>query len=127
MKKRHLVNAGKQSQLKPIKANKMPKQTQFKPNQSQNKPNTKPKQTQFRCSIMLNCAICSANTSNGLGKFRESADTYYDRENTLENCCEMAMIMPDVASTTFRPKGNSNSRSKYVFEVETIQFGGKPL
>jgi hypothetical protein len=86
-----------------------------------------PKRTQFQCSIMLNCAICSANTSTGPGKFRESADTYYDRENTLENCCEIAMLMPNVAYTTFRPKGNSNSRRKCAFEVETIKFGGKPL
>jgi hypothetical protein len=75
---------------------------------------------------MLNCAICSANTSTGPGKFRDSADIYYPVENTLEKYCEMAMIMPNVAYTTFRPKGNSNSRSKFAFEVETIQFGGKP-
>ena len=88
-----------------------------------------PKRTQFQCSIMLNCAICSANTSTGPVKFRESADTlsYYDRENTLAKYCEMAMIMPNVAYTTFRPKGNSNSRSKCAYEFETIKFGGKPL
>jgi hypothetical protein len=39
----------KRTQTKPIKANKMPKQTQNKPNQ-----------TQFQFSTMLNCAICSA-------------------------------------------------------------------
>jgi hypothetical protein len=50
-----------QTQTNPIKANKTPKQTQFKP-----------KQTQFHGSIMLNCAICSANTSTGPGKFRNS-------------------------------------------------------
>ncbi len=112
-----------QSQSKPIKANKMPKQTQYEP-----------KQNQFlsaisvagQCSIMINCAICSANTSTSPDKFRESADTYYDVKNTLVKCCEMAMIVHSVAYTTFRPKGNSNSRSKCVFEVETIQFGGKP-
>ncbi len=85
----------------------MPKQTQFKPKQTQFKPKQtqfKPKQTKFQCSI-----------------------TYYDRENTLVKCCEMAMIVHNVASTTFWPKGNRNSRSKYAFEVETIYFGGKPL
>jgi len=94
---------------KPIKANTKPKQTQYKP-----------KQTQFQCSIMLNCAICSANTSTGTGKFRESADTYYDRENILVKYCEMAMIVHNVAYTMLRPKGNKNSRSKCAFEVETI-------
>ena len=106
----------KQTQSKPIKANKMPKQTQYEPNQ-----------TQFQCSIMLNCAICSANTSTGPDKFQESADTYYDVKNTLEKCCEMAMIVNNVAYTTLRPKGNDNSRSKFTCEVETIQLGGKPL
>ncbi len=87
----------------------------------------KPKQPQFQCPTMLNCAICSANTSTGSGTFRESADAYYDRENTLVICCAMAIIDNSVAYTTFRPKGNSNTRSKCGFEVETIQFGGKPL
>ena len=113
-----------QSQLKPIQSQSKPKQTQFKP-----------KQTQFlpaismagQCSTMLNCAICSANTSTGPGKFQESTDTYYDRENTLVKCCEMVMLMPNVVYMAFRPKGNSNSRSKCAFEVETIQFGGKQL
>jgi hypothetical protein len=81
---------------------------------------------------MLNCAIYAqgiytANTSTGPGKFRESVDTYYDRKNTLENWCEMAMLMPNVAYTTFWPKGNSNSRSISGFGFGTIQFGGKPL
>ena len=103
---------------KPIKANIMLKQSQFKPNQ-----------TQFQCSITLNCAICKNNTSTGPVKFRESADTlsYYNMKNTLEKYSEMAIIMPNVACTTFRPKGNSNSRSKCELEVESIHFGGKPL
>ncbi|MBW8039875.1 MAG: hypothetical protein FVQ85_07755 [Planctomycetes bacterium] len=97
-----------------------------------NEPKTNPNEpnlSQFQHSTMLNCAICSANTSTGPDKFQESADTlsYYDRENTLVKCSEMAMIMPNVAYTTFRPKGNDNSRSKCVCEVETIQLGGKPL
>ncbi|MHC4445955.1 MAG: hypothetical protein ACYTA5_25450, partial [Planctomycetota bacterium] len=49
-----------QSQTNPIKAQKMQKQTQYKPK-------TKPIQTQFQCSIMLNCAICRAKTSTGPG------------------------------------------------------------
>ncbi len=57
------------------------------------------------------------------------ADTlsYYDVKNTLVNCSATAMIVHSVAYTIFRPKGNSNSRSKCAFEVETIQLGGKPL
>jgi hypothetical protein len=109
-----------QTQYKP---NSKPIQTQLKPKQTQ----FKPKRTQFQCSIMLNCAIYKANTSTGPGNWRESADTYCDRENTLEKYSGMAMIVHNVACTTFRPKGNSNSRSKYAFEVETIQFGGKQL
>ena len=60
---------------------------------------------------------------------RESADTFshYDVKNTLVKCYAIAMIVHSVVYTTFRPKGNSNSRSKYAFEVETIQLGGKPL
>ncbi|MFZ2146041.1 MAG: hypothetical protein WAV28_02380 [Sedimentisphaerales bacterium] len=60
---------------------------------------------------------------------RESADilSYYDVKNTLVKCYAMAMIVHSVAYMTFRPKGNSNSRSKYAFEVETIQLGAKQL
>jgi len=76
-------------------------------------------------------AQCASDWLVGLvkGNPRESAVTflYYDVKNTLVKCCTIAMIVNSVAYTMFRPKGNSNSRSKYAFEVETIQLGGKPL
>ena len=60
---------------------------------------------------------------------RESADrnSYFNvGKNTLEKCRQVAMMVHIVAYETFRPKGNSNSRSKCAFEVETIHLGGKP-
>lgn len=47
-------------------------------------------------------------------------------KNTLEKCSGTAMIVRSVAYTTFRPKGNNNSRSKCAFKVKTILLGGKP-
>lgn len=74
---------------------------------------------------------CASGWLVGLvkGNPRESADTisYYDVKNTLVKCYAMVMIVHSVAYTTFRSKGNSNSRSKCAYEVETIQLGGKPL
>ena len=60
---------------------------------------------------------------------RELADTlsYYDVKNTLVKCFAIAMIVLSVVYTNFRPKGNNSSRSKCIFESNTIQLGGKPL
>ena len=60
---------------------------------------------------------------------REIVDTlsYYSVKNILVKCYAIAMIVCNVAYTMFRPKGNSNSQSKYIFESNTIQLGGKPL
>lgn len=65
----------------------------------------------------------------GLRNPQETPDTlsYYDVKNTLVKCYAMAMIVHSVAYMIFRPKGNSNFRSKCAFEVETVQLGGKPL
>jgi len=79
----------------------------------------------------LCAAQCASDWLVGLvkGNTRESADTfsYCDVKNILVKCYAIAMIVRSVVYTKFRPKGNSNSRSKYAYEVETIQLGGKPL
>jgi hypothetical protein len=60
---------------------------------------------------------------------RKFVDTvsYYDVKNILVKCYAIAMIVHSVVYTKFRPKGNNNSRSKCIFESNTIQLGGKPL
>ena len=53
---------------------------------------------------------------------REIVDTlsYYSVKNILVKCYAIAIIVYNVVYTTFRPKGNNNSRSKYIFEINTI-------
>lgn len=48
-------------------------------------------------------------------------------KNTLAKSCAMAMIANSVGYMAFGPKGNSNSRSEGIVELETIQSGGKLL
>jgi hypothetical protein len=53
--------------------------------------------------------------------------SYYDAKNILVKYYVIAMIVHSVVYTTFRPKGNNNSRNKYIFESNNILLGGKPL